>query len=120
MTVITFGGDESWTSPRWAFARLARATSLFVQDSRDLEVLDAAVARDALSFPSLDSQRACRLARELRQGASWLREELLSHDFEDPLDETLADSLLPLALQLSRLLNEYAASGPAGRTTTGS
>lgn len=117
MTVITFGGDESWTSPRWAFARLARATSLFVQDTADLEVLDAAVARDALSFPSLDSQRACRLARDLRQGASWLREELLSHDFESDLDETFAESLLPLALQLSRLLDAYAsgAAAPASR-----
>jgi hypothetical protein len=111
MTIITFGGDESWTSPRWAFARLARATSLFMSEAADLDVLEGAVARDALSFSALDSRRACRMARALRQGACWLREDLVAHEFEDDLEETLAESLLPLAAQLKRLLDAYAAAG---------
>jgi hypothetical protein len=123
MTVITFGGDESWHSPRWAFARLARATSLFVTDAADLEVLEAAVARDLLTFSQLDSDSACRLARALRQGASWLREELLSGSSGDPHDQDLADALVPLATQLGYLLDSYgggrfarrrAAAVPAG------
>ena len=107
MTVITFGGDESWSSPRWAFARLAKATSLFVNEGSDMEVLEGAVARDALSFPSLDPARACRLARALRAGASWLREDLTGHDYENDLDETFAESLLPLAAQLTSVLEPW-------------
>jgi hypothetical protein len=115
MTVITFGGDESWHSPRWAFARLARATSLFVTVTADLELLEDAVARDFLTFSQLDGDSACRLARALRQGASWLREELLSGSSGDPHDQELADALVPLATQLGYLLDAQGAGRFARR-----
>lgn len=109
MATITFDGDDSWTSPRWAFARLARATTLFLTDEGDLETLDQAVARDRLDFPRLDPERAARLARALRQGAGWLREEIGNSRRRSAEDKQLAESLAPLSTFLT-----WVATGQVG------
>jgi hypothetical protein len=106
-------------SPRWGFARLARATSMFLSDDRDLEVLENAVSRDSLNFPLLDVQCANRLARALRQGASWLRAELIAEKSGEEADEELALSLTPLSTQLALMLanQRRAARSPAIAST---
>jgi hypothetical protein len=104
VAIITFPGEECWASPRWAFARLARSTSMFLNDPRDLEALEGAVTRDRLSFLLLEPAQATRLALALRQGASWLREELIAENSGDESDEELALSLTPLSTQLGLML----------------
>jgi hypothetical protein len=121
VAIITFPGDECWASPRWAFARLARSASMFLNDARDLELLEGAVARDTLNFSLLDSQRATRLALALRQGASWLREELIAEKSGEEADEELALSLTPLSTQLGLMLSNQrrAARSQAAAPTSG-
>jgi hypothetical protein len=105
VAIITFPGEECWVSPRWAFARLARSASMFLNNARDLEVLEGAVARDGLDLSRLDVQCATRLAAALRQGASWLREELIAEKSGLESDEELALSLTPLSTQLGLMLS---------------
>lgn len=110
MAMISFEGGECWVCPRWAFARLVRSASMFTRHDGDLEVLQDAVTRDLLDLPQLDEGRADRLVLALRQGAGWLRAELVAEKSTEEADRELAMALTPLATQLSLWLKNRAAA----------
>ena len=91
---------------------------MFLSDARDLEVLEGALTRDRLNLPMLDPALATRLALALRQGASWLREELIAENSGDESDEELALSLTPLSTQLGLMLANQRRAARAQVTTS--